>query len=124
MSQCLKFLKISWFCITIAKICAFSRNFPDQSAKTTRTFFEHVNCVLNVAPALSVSTYDPMACALECLKRNFCFSFNFAVYSGNNNCKLLREDKHSSPVRFEWSPYYHHYSIMVSKIYVKNTNKN
>ena len=81
-----------------------------------KMLLEHLNFVLNVRPNVSVTTGDAIACGLACIRRSFCFSFNFAVYSRNDNCKLLLEDKYTYSDRFEPSPLYHHYSIMVSLI--------
>ena len=80
------------------------------------TFIEQLNFVLNVLPRASFTTFDSMACALECLKRAFCFSFNFAIYPGDDNCKLLHENKYSFPDRFEPSRLYHHYTTMVGHV--------
>ena len=80
-----------------------------------KMFVKHSYFVLNVRPNVSVTTFDDMACALECLKRSVCLSFNFDVYPGNGNCKLLREDKYTSSEHFHPSLIYYHYSIMVSQ---------
>ena len=96
----------------------FIQNTKHMTSGTT--FLEHLHWMLKAKTVLSVSTYDEMSCALECLKHGFCFSFNFAVYSRSNNCELLRDDKFTSLDRFQRNRFYHHYSIMVSCYNIKN----
>ena len=108
---------------TITLFGIFHARIDEWSDKRNeKTFIEHFNFVLNVEPNASVTTHDAMECAIECIKRNFCFSFNFAVYSGNNNCKLLRENKYTSSDKFHASPLYYHYSIVVSRIISDKTH--
>ncbi|XP_068724923.1 uncharacterized protein [Montipora capricornis] len=78
-----------------------------------KTFLEHANYVLNVAPSTLVTTTDSLACALECLHRSStCLSFNFAIYPESGNCKLLSMDKYTVPEKFEPSSSYYHFSIL------------
>ncbi|XP_068722396.1 uncharacterized protein [Montipora capricornis] len=78
-----------------------------------KTFLEHANYVLNVAPSTLVTTTDSLACALECLHRSStCLSFNFAISPESGNCKLLSMDKYTVPEKFEPSLSYYHFSIL------------
>ena len=118
------------YCVSFTAILTFSENFPDRldqgfgKRESGMNFIEHFHMVLNVRPSVSITTYDSLACALECLRHSFCLSFNFAVDpSSYGLCELLCEDKYTSSDRFEPSQFYHHYSMAVGKYSVSVMKK-
>ena len=118
-----RLLKFFFSCIALT---AFSENFLIQGSweferENGTNFLEHFRWFLNVNASVSLTVYDSMACALECLRHSFCFSFNFAVSSPgkHQSCQLLREDKYTFSDRFEPSQFYHHYSKAVGKHDIK-----
>lgn len=117
MSRLLRF----FFCclISFTAVLTLPENILGQrfgERENGTNFFEHFYQFLNVNASVSITVYDVMACALECLRHDFCFSFNFAVSPpGRHGCQLLREDKYTFSNRFEPSQFYHHYSTVVSK---------
>lgn len=108
-----------YLCVVFVATFTFSKTvsgsidhgFGKRESRTT--FVEHFHYVLNVEPERSITTYDNLVCALECLKQTLCISFNFAAHSRNNSCELLREDKYTFSDRFQPSHFYNHYSITV-----------
>ena len=91
-----------------------ARGFGERESGTN--FLEHCHWFLNVKASASLVVYDAMACALECLRHRFCFSFNFAVSPPKrHDCQLLYEDKYTFSDRLERSHFYHHYSMAVGK---------
>ena len=120
MSRLLTFERLLYCYVSLAAIFAFPENVPERfdqgfgKKESGTIFLEHLHWVLNVRANVSITTHDAMACTLECRRRSFCFSFNFAVYQQSNGCELLREDKYTSSDRFEPSQFYHHYSMAVS----------
>jgi len=112
-----RLLRFFFCCIALT---AFSENFLIQGSGERADgtyFYEHFHRFLNVKANVSITVYDAMACALECLRHSFCFSFNFAVSSPGRHqiCQLLREDKYTFSDRFEPSQFYHHFSKAVGK---------
>ena len=114
-----RLLKIFFCCIFFTAISTSSEIVPDQGFERRENgtnFLEHFHRFLNVKANVSVTVYDAMACALQCLRHCFCFSFNFAVSPpGSHECQLLLEDKYTFSDRFEPSRFYHHYSMAVGK---------
>ena len=109
------------FCylISFTAVLTFPENFLGPGfgeRENEKNFLTNFYRFLNVKASVSVTVYDAMACALECLRHGFCFSFNFAVSPrGRHGCQLLREDKYTFSDRFEPSQFYHHYSMVVGK---------
>ena len=115
-----RLLKFSFCClISFTAVLTLPESFLGQGfgeRDIGTSFLQHFDRFLNVKASVSMTVYDTMACALECLRHGFCFSFNFAVSPpGKHDCQLLREDKYTFSDRFEPSQFYHHYSMMVSK---------
>lgn len=112
-------LRFFFCCISFTVVLSLSENFLVQGSgerENGTNFLEHFHRFLNVKASVSITVYDAMACALECLRYSFCFSFNFAVSPpGRHGCQLLRKDKYTFSDRFEPSQFYHHYSMAVGK---------
>ena len=117
MSRLLRFFLcclISFTAVLTFPNNSLSQGFGERENGTN--FLEHFYRFLNVKASVSITVYDAMACALECLRYGSCFSFNFAVSPpGRHGCQLLREDKYTFSDRFEPSQFYHHYSMLVGK---------
>ena len=112
-------LKIFCCCIFFTTIVTSSETVPGQGFEKRENgtnFLEHLDRFLNVKANVFVTVYDAMACALQCLRYGFCFSFNFAVSPPRSHeCQLLLENKYTFSDRLEPSQFYHHYSMAVGK---------
>ena len=84
------------------------------------SFIENPHRYLRVHLIYSGVVHDPMQCALDCLVMLSCRSFNFRLrgnFDGKHHCELLAFDKFNNSVNFETSAEYHHYNIMVKRIF-------
>lgn len=114
-------------CIVLTGILTFAESVPDSfdpgfgKRESRASFLEHFHWFLNVKAGVSITVYDAIACALECLRHSWCFSFNFAISpsKSGHDCQLLGADKYTFADRFQPSQFYHHYSMAVGKYNIR-----
>lgn len=114
-------------CIVLTGILTFAGNVPDSfdpgfgKRESKASFLEHFHWFLNVKASVSITVYDAIACALECLRHSLCFSFNIAISpsKSGHDCQLLGADKYTLADRFQPSQFYHHYSMAVGKYNIR-----
>ena len=85
------------------------------------SFIENPHRYLRVHHIYSRLVHDPVQCALDCLVMLSCRSFNFRLkenFDGKHDCELLAFGKFDNSINFETSAEYHHYNIMVKRIYL------
>lgn len=114
-------------CIVLTGILTFAGNVPESfdpgfgKRESRASFLEHFHWFLNVEASVSITVYDAIACALECLRHSLCFSFNIAISpsKSGHDCQLLGADKYTFADRFQPSQFYHHYSMAVGKYNIR-----
>lgn len=122
------FQKAFWrpFCCLI--LVTFSRShteeqnaFKDILNRNSSSFIETTYHYLRIQQVLHTDfVYDAIQCALNCLVKTECISFNFglkAVLKGKHLCELLASDKFKYSTYLQPSAEFHHYSIWVSGLF-------
>lgn len=92
--------------------------FSDISDRNSLRFIETTNHYLRIQQILQTDyVYDAIQCALNCLVKTPCISFNFrlkADLKGKHLCELLASDKFKHAIYLQPDAEFHHYSIWVS----------
>ena len=76
---------------------------------------------LNITSLGSDLVDDNIDCGFSCLEIPSCFSYNVAAFPDINGkflCELLPSDKFNNSDNFTGSPFFHHFSISVSKEFI------
>lgn len=84
-------------------------------------FVDHYFHTLDVAKIVVAYVENPNHCLLRCVKNHKCFSTNIAArpeHDGRVLCELLSTDKYNSSTNFKRSQWFHHYSILVSPLFM------
>ena len=109
-------------CLLILVIEATSQ--PHESLYRTSgerhaNFEKHPHTFLDVSAIAIKRVHDALYCALECLRKARCLSFNMAVVLGTDRkyeCQLLATDKYSSSNNLKSTKAFNHHSILVRQI--------
>ncbi|KAJ7374868.1 hypothetical protein OS493_005221 [Desmophyllum pertusum] len=89
--------------------------FQSISDENSASFIENRHYYLRIQQKLQTDfVYDAIQCALNCLIKVGCLSFNFGLQAdleGKHLCELLASDKFSHFKYLESNAEFHHYSI-------------
>ena len=75
---------------------------------------------LNITSLATDLIEDESECGFACLESSSCFSYNLAAFPDRNGkllCELLSLDKYNNSDKFASNQFFHHFNLLVRRIY-------